>query len=189
MANIEEGNQALKDSLRQEMIQAEAAAESSLRARGAPAPAERFDIQGVKIMKKAVLQKELADYDRASKQAIEGLVSRATNLDEIERAKFRNDLQNRFNSVRLAVLRETGRAGKQLARQQLSDEKKEQLMRSIAGGTSTLAMGLISGGGGKPGTGGVQTAKPTGMGMNIGAETAPTVGPMMDATDAPVPEF
>lgn len=146
MANIEDGNQELKDSLRQELIKAEAASESSVRAMGAPAPRERFDVQGVKIMKKAVLEKELADYDLAAKTAIEGLVSRASNLDEVEKAKFRNDLQNRFNSVRLAVLRDAGRAQKQLAKQQLSDQKKMQLMQAISGGTSTLAMGLISGG-------------------------------------------
>lgn len=136
---------ALEDDLKKDLMKAEEASNLSGIALGAPAPREKFNVKGVMIEGRAALKKELAALDNAMNDAVRELSSRATQLDAIEREKFENSLRERFNQVKLATLREAGRTAKALKKEQISEEKKLQLMKALTGGASIIAQSAIGG--------------------------------------------
>lgn len=174
-----------RQELMQDLAMGEAAAEASQRAMGAPPPREKFAVEGVKIVGRASLQKEIEDYNNAMNQAVKFLSDRATQLDAVERGKFENSLRERFNSARLAILRDAGRLAKRTGQQEMSDAQKMRLMQGVSGGMGTLAQGIMMSGygSGAAADGGVQPMKPSGIGTGA---AQPNVTPL---SQPPVSEF
>jgi uncharacterized protein (DUF849 family) len=134
----------LKSRLMSDAARAQAKAREAQGATGMGEDQE-FTAKSVRVGNKAKYQADLEMVDESINRAIDKLAKEAGFADELEDAKFRKDMQNKFNRYKMEAFRKSIQAEKELKLRGMDQQKQMAFWQGLGGMTGSITAGIVSG--------------------------------------------